>query len=151
MLQHFSIKRGKLVRNANIFMAMALVASPAQAQTVPDLPANPLKAIDGEWYGVDHKIKLSVANGVVTIVENDTEANRQKNRRVEVRRPMPRIDRHLAVRHDRVPWSRFRAVGGLRRQAWTEDQFLDRRFSSQEQYSGVSMAISEVTGERAEQ
>ncbi|WP_145923535.1 hypothetical protein [Sphingopyxis macrogoltabida] len=74
MLQHFSIKRGKLMRNANIFMAMAmaLVASPAQAQTVPDLPANPLKAIDGEWYGVDHKIKLSVANGVVTIVENDT-------------------------------------------------------------------------------
>ena len=72
MLQHFSVKRGKLMRTANILIALALAASPAQGQSVPDLPANPLKAIDGEWYGVDHKIKLSVANGVVTIVENDT-------------------------------------------------------------------------------
>ena len=59
------------MRNASI-LALALVAAPAQAQTAPDLPANPIKAIDGEWYGVDHKIKLSVANGVVTIVENET-------------------------------------------------------------------------------
>ena len=59
------------MRTANLLMALALVA-PAQAQTVPALPADPIKAIDGDWYGVDHKIKLSVANGVVTIVENDT-------------------------------------------------------------------------------
>lgn len=54
------------------FIALALATVPAQAQTIADLPANPVKAIDGDWYGVDHKIKLSVANGVVTIVENET-------------------------------------------------------------------------------
>ena len=72
MLQPQSCNGGKQMRTANMMVALALMAVPAQAQTVPDLPANPVKAIDGEWYGVDHKIKLSVANGVVTIVENDT-------------------------------------------------------------------------------
>ncbi len=72
MLQPQFCNGGKQMRTANMMVALALMAVPAQAQTVPDLPANPVKAIDGEWYGVDHKIKLSVANGVVTIVENDT-------------------------------------------------------------------------------
>ena len=57
--------------DAKLLIALGLIAVRAQAQTVPDLPANRLKAIDGEWYGVDRKIKLSVANSVVTIVEND--------------------------------------------------------------------------------
>lgn len=60
------------MRASKSLIALALVAVPVQAQTVPDLPANSVKAIDGEWYGVDHKIKVSVANGVVTVVENET-------------------------------------------------------------------------------
>lgn len=72
MRQHPSLKEGKCMRTANLSIALALVAVPAHAQTVPDLPTNALKAIDGDWYGVDHKIKLSVTNGVVTIVENGT-------------------------------------------------------------------------------
>lgn len=60
------------MRSATLVIALLLGAAPAAAQTVPDLPANLVKAIDGEWYGVDHKIRLSVANGVVTVVENDT-------------------------------------------------------------------------------
>lgn len=60
------------MRAATFVIALTLAAGPAIAQTVPNLPADPVKAIDGEWYGVDHKIKLSVTNGVVTVVENDT-------------------------------------------------------------------------------
>jgi hypothetical protein len=53
-------------------ITLMLTGVPASAQTVPNLPADPVKAIDGEWYAVDHKIKLSVTNGVVTVIENDT-------------------------------------------------------------------------------
>ena len=60
------------MRTATLMIALMLAAAPATAQTVPDLPADPVKTIDGEWYGVDHKLRLSVANGVVTVVENET-------------------------------------------------------------------------------